>query len=102
MKRYNLSRIMKDAWNTYKKYSYGRTFGECLKEAWEIEKDVFNLMNGSNTRVEKKVEVIPSVKSESVRDYDFEKRDLELAKKYGKDAFYNSNSMYKGMRYCGD
>ena len=39
MKRYNLSEIMKRAHRTYRgNYRMGRSFGEILKESWEIAK----------------------------------------------------------------
>lgn len=36
----NKSAVMKRAWNIYRgKYHYSNSFGECLRRAWQVEKD---------------------------------------------------------------
>lgn len=47
MKKYNLSTIMKQAWNTYKKFQSLNTklsFAECLKRAWSEAKELARII----------------------------------------------------------
>ena len=49
MKKYNLSEIMKAAWNLRKmslKWVTSLSFGECLRRAWKAAKDAARVFSG--------------------------------------------------------
>ena len=46
MKKYNLSEIMKRAWEMHKSYrARSLTFGECLKRAWSEAKEALEVLS---------------------------------------------------------
>lgn len=49
MKKYNLSQIMKDAWNYYRTFKRTTTpwnFSRCLKKAWVVAKEAVRVFTG--------------------------------------------------------
>ena len=96
MKRYNLSKIMKDAHRFYNSKSrMGRTFGECLKLAWRWEKDAAKAREEREARKQAAIEAGWAARNE--RQNQAQPSNLTWSD------CYNSNSRgYMGSQYCGD
>ena len=92
--KYDLRKIMKMAHRSYnsKMYRCGRTFGECLKEAWEIAKSERKYIEEREARVQAML---------ANRKPNPEVKHNEKAIKW--EDCYNVNSRgYMGAQYCGD
>ena len=94
MKKYDLKNIMQMAHRTYKNKMYraGRTFGECLKEAWAIAKSEVKFREEREARMRAMMENSKPVVTVKHNDKALRWED-----------FYNVNSRgYMGAQYCGD
>lgn len=101
MKRYNLSKIMKRAHENYnsKMWNMGRTFGQCLKDAWAVAKSEVALREEREAKareIEERERRMQVEKSE--RTYNpYNRLDIPAS------AFYNPNSIgLYGAHYVGD
>lgn len=92
--KYDMRKIMKMAHRDYSspRFRCGRTFGECLKEAWEIAKSERKYIEEREARVK---EMLANRKPNT------EVKHNEKAIKW--EDCYNVNSRgYMGAQYCGD
>ncbi|MEE0267889.1 MAG: hypothetical protein UD103_07930 [Bacteroidales bacterium] len=117
MKRYDLSKIMKSAWRTYK-YSgkkNGKTFGECLASSWRLEKLAVSMEESEQKRAAKAKEAAIrinaeiaewKVKQEAKRAEETAKEERaakEMGMSFDEYQNYLSRAMGYGVgRYCGD
>ena len=94
MKKYDLKKIMQMARRTYKSKTqrYGRTFGECLKDAWAIAKSEVKFREEREARMRAMM-----AEQQPMATVKHDERNLKW------DDFYNVNSRgYMGAQYCGD
>jgi hypothetical protein len=93
MKRYNLSQIMKDAHSFFRSNSrMGRTFGECLKLAWDWAKDAIKCREEREAKIKAMVANQKPVEHTS-----------QIEGRLTWSDCYNTNSKgYMGSQYCGD
>lgn len=91
--QYNKSQIMKSAWRAFKMKSNTKTFGECLKSAWSLEK----MYKGIKAEVKTKRDKLTSKKFDSNNGTRVSYNNV------ADSAFYNSSSRgYMGSSYVGD
>lgn len=104
MKRYNLTKVMKDAHRLYNNeyQRRGRTWGECLKAAWRWEKDAVK------TREEKEAK-LQAMLTQAWAEHDVKMKQSEAERNPYNDlsipssAFYTENTRGRfGSRYVGD
>ena len=98
MKKYDLSKIMRNAHRTYKYVGkkQGKSFGEVLKSTWRLAK-----MDIAIQEAEEKKKAEAAKKAAEWKPTKVERGDY---KGYlPESALYNSNSRgYLGSQYCGD
>lgn len=102
MKRYNLSQVMKDAHRLYKNnfQRKGRTWGECLKAAWQWEKDAVKTREEKDARLKAMLAQAWAEHEERMKQPERNSyNDLSIPA----SAFYTNNrSGHLGSHYVGD
>ena len=99
---YNRSQIMKSAWRTFKMKSNSKSFGECLKSAWMLEKMSVAMDNLNDANKAKRAKANEAWKSEkanrTVNSYSIPEGYNPTASRGG--LFNTSDS--RGNLYIGD
>ena len=92
--KYDKRKIMQMAHRTYASAMYrcGRTFGQCLKEAWEIAKSERKFLEEREARVK-----VMLANRKPVAEVKLNEKEIRW------EDCYNANSRgHLGAQYCGD